>query len=72
MINKLKNSNLEFKLKTATLGKDIVKIIKIWNELEKSFANLTLDKGFSSRIYNRLSIFNHEDTIYLRWSNYFI
>ena len=31
MINKLKNSNLEFKLKTATLGKDIVKIIKIAN-----------------------------------------
>ena len=49
-----------------------LKIIKICNKLEESFANLTLDQGFSSRIYKRLSIFSHEDTIYLRWSKYFI
>ena len=54
------------KLKNATFEKDIVKIIKICKELEESFANLTLHKGFSSRIHKRLSIFIHENTVCLR------
>ena len=50
------------KLKPATFWKDIVKMIKVCHRLEENFANLTLDKGFLSRIYKGLLIFSNEKT----------
>lgn len=50
------------KLKPATFWKDIVKMIKLCNRVEENFANLTLDKGFLSRIYEGLLIFSNEKT----------